>query len=448
VPGLSKFLMDEVEMPLIPVVADMEDAGYRIDRAHFKNLRARLEPEVEQVLRRIREHAGAEFNPASPDQLRGLLYKKLKIKVTKRTPSGEPSTDKTVLMRAAAQHEIVRDIARYRTLQKIISTYTTIPQKADEDGRLRVSFNQLAAETGRFSSPSIIQTLPKSDEFEIRKGFIAGERCSIVGADFDQQELRVLAQCSADEAMTAAISAGMDLHGLAAVKVFKLECGPNEVKEKHRGERDKVKAIQFGLIYGRSAFSLAEELGVTKEDAERLIEDYFRQFPAVKRFIDRVHKRLLRDGYVDDLFGRRRHFPVVRRRPPRRKRWRLMNEVERALLRKINAAKREAQNFVIQGASATVTKLAMIRCHRHLAAEHPDIRMLLTLHDELQFEVPCELVDHFAQELPGLMCDLDLERFGFVVPMKVEVKVGPSWGELKKWEGARDGHADTDPAAR
>jgi DNA polymerase-1 len=437
--------MNEVEMPLIAVVADMEDTGYRIDSAHFENLRARLEPEVEQVLRRIREQAGTKFNPASADQLRELLYKKLKIKVTKRTATGGPSTDKTVLKRAVAQHEIVRDIARYRALQKIVSTYTTIPQQADEDGRLRVCFNQLAAETGRFSSPSIIQTLPKSDEFEIRKGFIAAEGCSIVGADFNQQELRVLAQCSADEAMTAAISAGVDLHGLAAVKVFKLDCGPNEVKQDLRA---KVKATQFGLLYGRSAFSLAEELGLTREDAELLIEDYFRQFPAVKRFIDGVHKRLLRDGYVDDPFGRRRHFPVVARRPPRRKRWRSMNEEERVLLRKISAAKREAQNFVIQGASATITKLAMIGCHRHIAAEHPDIRMILTLHDELQFEVPCGLVDHFAQELPGLMCDLGLERFGFVVPMKVEVKAGRSWGELKKWEGAKDDCANTDPAAR
>ena len=207
----------------------------------------------------------------------------------------------------------------------------------------------------------------------------------------------------------------------------------------HKDKRDGVKAIQFGLIYGRSAYSLAQELGIPKDEAEQLVADYFQQFPSVKRFIDGVHKRLLRDGHVDDLFGRRRHFPVARRKPPR-KEWRRMNEDERTLVRNIGGARRQAQNFVIQGASATITKLAMIRCHRHIRAEHPGIRMLLTLHDELQFEVPEQLVDHFAGELPGLMCDLGLERFGFDVPMKVEVKVGPSWGELKKWEGTRDGH--------
>jgi DNA polymerase-1 len=447
VSGLNKFLMHEVEMPLIPVVADMEDAGYQIDRAHFDDLRVRLEPEIAQVLKRIRRRAGKDFNPASKDQLCELLYEKLKVKVTKRTPTGAPSTDDTILKRAAGKHDVARDIIRYRVLAKILGTYATIPEQAGEDGRLHVSFNQLAAKTGRFSSASIIQTLPKSDEFRIRKGFIAEAGHLIVGADFDQQELRVLAHCSGDKAMKAAIKAGVDLHGLAAVKVFKLECQPNDVKEKYKHERDRIKAIQFGLIYGRSAFSLAEELGIAKDEAEQLVVDYFQQFPSVKRFIDGVHKRLLRDGHVDDLFGRRRHFPVVRVKPPR-KDWRYMSDEDRSLVRKISAAKREAQNFVIQGASATITKLAMIRCHRHIAAEHTGIKMLLTLHDELQFEVPLGFVDHFARELPGLMCDLGLERFGFDVPMKVEVKVGSSWGELKKWEGVPNGDCQADTASR
>jgi len=259
--------------------------------------------------------------------------------------------------------------------------------------------------------------------------------------------LRVLAQRSGDKAMKGAIREGVDLHGLAAVKVFKLDCDPNEVKDKHKDKRDGVKAIQFGLIYGRSAHSLAEELGTSKEEAEKLVVDYFEQFPTIKRFIDAVHRQLLRDGHVNDVFGRRRHFPDARLKPPRRKDWRFLSEGERAMVRKISAAKREAQNFVIQGASATITKLAMIRCHNHITAEHPDIKMLLTLHDELQFEVPCGLVDHFAGELPGLMCDLGLERFGFDVPMKVEVKVGPSWGDLKRWEGAVDDHGHSVTAA-
>jgi len=262
---MNRFLMEEVEMPLIPVVADMEEAGYRIDRKHFDDLRARLKPEQGEVLGRIRTFAGATFNPASPPQMRDLLYDKLKVRVARRTASGERSTDKAVMKRAAAEHEVARDIVRYRKLNKILTTYTTIPEKVDEDGRLRVAFNQVAAETGRFSSASIVQTIPKDDEFQIRRGFIAEPMHLIVGADFNQQELRVLAQCSGDGAMKAAIRPGLDLHGLAAVRVFGLDCDPNQVDTKFKGERQRVKAIQFGLIYGRSAFSLAEELGIPRE---------------------------------------------------------------------------------------------------------------------------------------------------------------------------------------
>jgi DNA polymerase-1 len=431
--------MNEVELPLIRVVADLEDNGYRINCTFFDQLRKRLEVKTKESLRRIRRKTNPRFNPRSAEQLRELLYKKLKIKVTTTTKGGEPSTENAVLARAAKKHPVVRDIQRYRALNKLLTTYAKIPETVDDDHRLRVTYNQLAAETGRFSSSSIIQTMPKNDEFEIRKGFAASKGCVIVGADFDQQELRVLAQCSGDKRMKQAIARGVDLHGLAAVRVFDLKCAPNEVKEKFKRERDRVKAIQFGLVYGRSPRSLAIELGIPVEEAEQLVEEYFKQFPAVKAFIASVHKKLLRDGYVDDIFGRRRYFPDVNRRPPRTKQWRFMSDTERDLARKIAAAKRQAQNFVIQGASATITKLAMIRCHQHITAEHPDIKMILTLHDELHFEVPKDLVSHLAGELPHLMCDLDLDRFGFTVPMQVEVKVGPSWGSLQRWEETPDG---------
>jgi DNA polymerase-1 len=444
-PTLSAFLVNEVELPLIPVVADLEDNGYRIDVDFFYKLRARLEPEVAQLLKRIRRSAGEQFNPASPKQLSALIYDQLKTKKTKFTKRGFASTDNAVLKRVAAKHPVIQDVIRFRALSKILGTYASLPDHVDDDGRFRVAFNQLAAKTGRFSSRSVMQTLPKSDEWQIRNGFIASKGHCIVAADFDQQELRVLAQRSGDRHLKAAIVAGVDLHGLAATKVFKLDCAPNDVKLKFKAERDRVKAIQFGIIYGASDYSLAASLTIPKEEAAQLIQEYFQQFPTVKRFIDEVHRRLLRDGFVDDVFGRRRHFPEVKLKLPRRKKWPDMSKEERTIVRKISKAKREAQNFVIQGASATITKLAMIRCHRHIATEHPKIKMLLTLHDELHFEVPCALVNHFAQELPSLMCDLGLaEKFKFDVPMAVEVKVGPSWGELKKWEGARNGGSNFD----
>ena len=448
--GLMKFLMHEVELPLIEIVADMEDAGYPVDVHFFQDLRKRLEPDLAKLLKKIRKTAGHEFNPKSPPQLSRLLYKKLKLKVTKTTKTGAPSTDSATLKRLAAKHKVIPTIIRFREIDKIITTYCAVHKQVGSDGRLRVEFNQLAAETGRFSSSSIIQTVPKkNDAYGIRKGFRASKGCIIVSADFRQQELNVLAQVSQDKNLLAAIKTGLDLHGLAAVKVFGLDCEPNEVETKYPKKRDQIKAIQFGLIYGKTPYSLAMDLNISKEDAEKLVADYFKQFPAVKRFIAKVHRELMRRGYVDDVFGRRRHFPIVKRKVPR-KRYHYMTTAEKELLRTINAAKRAAQNFVIQGASATITKLAMIRCYRCILEKYGNnVKMILTLHDELQFEVSKKVVGKFAAELPGLMCNLGLERFGFKLPLAVEVKTGPSWGEMTKWdgnEGTKDGRTSKTPS--
>jgi DNA polymerase I len=330
-------------------------------------------------------------------------------------------------------------IQRHRTLTKLIGTYCTIPEDVAEDGRYHAEFNQLGAQTGRLTSNSVIQTLPKADEFGIRRGFIASPGTVIVGADFVQQELYVLAAVSRDDNLLAAIRAGIDLHGLAAVKVFGLDCPPQEVRRQHPQLRDRVKAIQFGIIYGRSPQSLAAALGIPLEEGEELLRGYFREFPGVKRLVDEVHERVGRDGYIDDLFGRRRYLPDALLQPPRGRPGHPSPRDRHAA--KKAAALRAAQNFVIQGASATITKLAMVRCHRHVAAEHPGIRMILTLHDELHFEVPEAEVDHLAAELPGLMCELGLERFEFGVALAVDVKAGPSWGDLKPYQ-PREGHSD------
>jgi DNA polymerase-1 len=434
--GLTAFLMHDVEMPLIEVVADMEDAGYPIDVEFFRRLGNRLKKKIEKARAEIRRIAGTDFNPESGKQVAKLLYDKLGLEVIKRTAKGAPSTDNDTLEQLKEQHPVIPRIIQLRKLAKIASTYCKIPDDVGDDGRLHVSFNQLAAQTGRFSSSSVIQTLPKHDEYNLRRGFRATDGFRIVAADYEQQELNVLAQVSDDKELVKAIETGTDLHGLAAVKVFGLECEPNEVKQKHPEKRDQVKAIQFGLIYGRSAYSLAKSLGIDNDDAEKIIESYFKQFSAIQQYIKGVHEALMRDGYVDDVFGRRRHFPIVKKKAPRKRNDQL-SKAEQELPREINKAKREAQNFVIQGPSATITKLAMIRCHKHIQTNYgSDVRMILQLHDELQFEVREDLVPEFAAELPGLMCDLGIERFGFQLPLTIEVKEGRSWGELKKWEGA------------
>lgn len=434
--SLSLFLMKEVELPLVPVVARMEDSGYRISLDHFEQLRQQILPVQEQKLKEIREVVGEHFNPNSAKQLRELLYDRLNIKVIQITKKGQPATGKKVLGRVSKEHPVAGKILEYKKLKKILSTYCKDFDDIGEDGRLHTAFNQLDTTTGRFSSPSIIQTIPKSIEFKIRHGFVASDSCSIVAVDFKQQEMRLLAQVSEDESLRSAIDDGIDLHGLAARKVFSLQCEANEVEAKHPEERGKVKAIQFGLIYGRTAYTIAETLGISTEDAEQLIESYFKQYPKVQKHIDGVHTKLMKHGFVEDVFGRRRYFPDIQKEQPRRNQ-RRMSTQQWTLRKKTDEAKREAQNFVIQGAAATITKLAMLRCDEYIRTKHPGIKMVLQLHDELQFEVPNPLVGQFTQDLPDLMCNLGLDRFGFVVPMEVEIKVGPSWGEAKKVEGLK-----------
>jgi DNA polymerase-1 len=431
-PDLSRFLMEEVELLLIEVVADLENVGYLVDAEFFRNLRATLEPRIAQIDQQLRDVAGFDFNPNSPDQKATLLFDRLGLTPTKVTDGGKRSTDKAVLKKL--DHPVASLLLERNRPAKIVAAYCSIPEKVDDDGRLRVEFNQLGAVTGRFTSGSVIQTIPKeNDAFCLRKGFIASSDKWIVAADFDQQELRILAGVSGDRNMLQAIADGRDLHGLAAVRVFSLDCEPNEVADKFPAKRKRVKSVQFGIIYGRSARSLADELEISADDAEKLQRDYFTQFPGVKAFVAEAHARVVRDGCVSYFFGRQRYLPDATLRRPRN-RYDHMSETEKETVRKINRARRQAQNFLIQGAAATITKLAMLRCHKHIKAEHPNIRMILQVHDELHFEVPDEQVVHFIHELPGLTCDLGLERFGFNVPMAVQAQVGPSWGELTKIE--------------
>ena len=422
------FLMEKVEMTLVPVVAELEANGYLIDCDHFTGLKARLEPEKALILADIQAIAGWMINPASPKQLSKLLYTDLGLQVSSTTEKGDPSSDKKGLDSLRDAHPVVGKILEHKKIDKIISTYCSFPDEVDDDSRLRPEYKQMGAITGRFTATKKIHTLPKKDNYGIRNGFIAPTGFKIVGADFDQQELFVLASVSGDKAMLEAIDSGVDLHGLVAKKVFALDCEPNEVKDLHNKKRDQVKAIQFGIIYGRSAQSLAQELSLTLEEAESLVKAYFKSFPKVKSYIQTSHGFSIKNGYILDVFGRRRFLPDAQR----------TKKSEFGLL---GAALREAQNFPIQGAAATITKLAMIQCHKHIREAHPRIKMILSLHDELQFEVPDDEVEHFASELPALMTDLGVESFGFKTPFKVSVKSGQSWGTMVSRKPANPGIA-------
>jgi DNA polymerase-1 len=440
---LSRFLMEGVEVPLLPVVADLEEAGYAVDVAHFRALRERFGAEQAAVTARLREAAGTDFNPASSDQVAELLYDRLGLPVARRTQTGKRGVREEDLRALPTVSEeatsAVALVLRHRRLDKLLGTYCSIPDKVGPDGRFHPEYNQLGAETGRFTSRSVIQTPPRDGASGVRDGFVAAPGRRIVAADFDQQELVLLAALSRDEALLDAVRAGVDLHGLAAVRVFGLGCDPNEVKTRFPAERGRIKAIQFGIIYGKSAAALAADLKLSREGAEALVKGYFESFPGVKTLVEKAHEQARREGVVVDVFGRRRPLPEARYRRPRKSFDRL-SPGEKDALRRAGHALRAAQNFVIQGAAATVTKLAMLACHRHLRDHPEDGRMVLTLHDELHFEVPQARVAPFAALLPGLMTGLGLGRFGIDVPLHVSVKEGPSWGGLRPYdpEGGQD----------
>ncbi len=419
-PCKNQFLMKDVEMPLVTVVAQLEDNGYQIDRHYMQELRERCQSEQATLLKKIRATAGPDFNPDAADQVADFVYIKLGNPIQERTKNGLPSVKARSLRSFVMNHPIVGDIIDYLALSRAETIVASILAKVDKDNRYRVTYNQLGTKSGRFTSESNIQTLPKDDRYSIRRGFIAKPGYKLVAADFDQQEPRVLATLCGDANLQAAFKDGVDLHGVVAKALSDLSCDPGKVKEKYPTERQKAKAFQYALIYGATAYGIAQTLEIDQEKAANQMAIYFQRFPGIKTFIDGAHGRLLKDGYLDDIFGRRTWFPEV------------LTTNDHSIR---ESAKRSGQNHLVQAPSATITKLAMIRCFNHITKEHPEIKMVLTLHDEVHFEVPDALVVHFVQELPDLMCNLGLEKFGFQVPMKVEVKVGPSWADLKPYAG-------------
>jgi DNA polymerase-1 len=421
--------MEQVELPLVPVVADLEEAGYGIDVPFFKALPERLASRLDEVLAALRATAGPDFDPAAAQAVFESADAPLAATAPEAAEGADPA-DESAGRGVPDRDKLAPLLRDYRRLTSRIHTYGRLHEREDADGWLRVPFDPLGTQTGRFTSASVIQTVPGDDPERLRDGFVAGPGCRLVAADYRQQELQLLAALSGDSALLAAVRQGIDLHGLAAVQLFGLDCPPNEVRGRHPAERDRVKAEVFGLIYGGGALSLAEKLGIGAPEARRLIDDYFRAFPAVEGFVEEAHARVVRDGFVQDVFGRRRYLPDAQIPIPPRP-YHQLSESEREAARRVKAAHRAAQNFLVQAPGATVTKLAMLNCHRHLAAARSAVRMILTLHDELHFEVPEAEVGPFAAELPALMRDLGLERFGLSAPLTVGVKEGPSWGRLR-----------------
>jgi DNA polymerase-1 len=408
---------DELEVPLIEVLADLEATGIRLDVPFLQKLSETMTQRLAALEKQIHELAGKEFNIASLKQLRDILYKDLKLPVLKRTDlSNEPSTDQETLEKLAALgHAVPKTIIEHRQISKLKGTYVdALPALVNPNtGRLHSSFNQTVAATGRLSSTDPnLQNVPARSDMgrEIRQAFLPKDSWMLLTADYSQIELRLLAHFSGDEQLRRAFAEGHDIHTQVASQIFNVpESG---VKGEHRRV---AKTVNFGILYGMSAFGLAERLGIDRKEAEKFIDQYFARYPNVQVYQDDLLKKARRDGYVASILGRRRKFDPSAIRPNTSYSGR-------------NQAEREAINMEIQGSAADLIKLAMLNVHRRLKAEKRQAKMLLSVHDELVFEAPPKEVSAVAKLVREEMCG----AMKLDVPLDVEVAAGKNWLEVEE----------------
>jgi DNA polymerase-1 len=404
-------LMAELEMPLVPVLTRMELAGIAIDEAFFRGMRGRLKRELELIQEEIWKLAGGEFNLNSTPQLREVLFERLELPVLKKTKTGA-STDASVLEDLALQgHEVPKQLMEYRELEKLRSTYVeALPNLVNPDtGRIHTSFNQTVAATGRLSSSDPnLQNIPIRTPLgrEVRKGFVADPGHLFLGVDYSQIELRILAHFSGDEAFVTAFTQGVDVHKQTAAVIFEVP-----VAEVSPAMRAQAKTVNFATLYGQGPFSLARQLGISRDEAKRFIDTYFERFSGVRAYLDGQVEKARELGYVETLLGRRRYVPELRARN-----WSVRQFGERV-----------AQNTPIQGTAADMIKRAMIDVQDALDESGSAARLLLQVHDELLLEVPeGELVDVRTLVVGRMESAMDL-----AVPIVAEWGVGANWYECK-----------------
>jgi DNA polymerase I len=406
--GLSSIFRD-VDMPLLPVLLRMEDAGIRIDPEVFRGLSEQLTEDTRAIERKVSELAGMEFNINSPKQLAFLLFEKLGLPTLKRTKTGY-STDMEVLEQLKGLHEIPGLVLEYRTLEKIRSTYVDVlPGLVDpRDGRIHTTFHQTQTATGRLSSSGPnLQNIPIRTDLgrRIRSGFVAEKGHLFVGADYSQVELRLLAHLSGCRTLIRTFLAGEDVHTATACSIFGIS--PLEVTPENRR---KAKIINFGILYGMSPFGLSRELGIGGRQAKRYIDQYFARYPGVQIFFDRVKELARKDGYVYTILGRRR---IIRD----------INSQNRTLR---EAAERMAVNTPIQGSAADIIKLAMIRVDRDFRRRGMAARLVLQVHDELVVEAS----EREAEEAGRMLREAMEGVARLAVPLVVTIGIGRTWGEI------------------
>ncbi len=411
--ALEPFLLRvyrEIEMPLVPVLERMEANGVSIDMDELRRQSADLSQRMMKAQHRAHEIAGRVFNLDSPKQLGQLLFEELKLPALVKTPGGAPSTNEEALEAIADQHELPRLILDYRGMAKLRSTYTDkLPlMRNPVTGRVHTSYHQAGAATGRLSSSDPnLQNIPirSEDGRRIRHAFVAPPGRKIVACDYSQIELRIMAHLSEDPGLVAAFASGVDVHAATAAEVF--GATPTTVT---REQRSAAKAINFGLMYGMSAFGLARQLGIGRGEAQDYIALYFSRFAGVRDFMERIRAQAREDGFVETVFGRRLALPEIRSR----------NQAQRA------GAERAAINAPMQGTAADIIKRAMVSVDNWLQREaNGRALMLMQVHDELVFEVDADLVDTLVPTVRGLMEAAAELR----VPLVVDTGVGKNWDE-------------------
>lgn len=413
-PELKKYgaedLFYNIEMPLMPVLAEMEMNGVRIDTDSLKETSGVLTSRMKEIESRIYELAGMEFNIASPKQVGEVLFDKLKIvEKAKKTKTGQYVTNEEVLQSLKHKHEIVADILEHRGLKKLLGTYVdALPKLINpRTGHIHTSFNQTVTATGRLSSSDPnLQNIPVrgEDGKEIRKAFIPEPGCEFFSADYSQIELRVMAHLSGDENMIEAFREGYDIHAATAAKIYK-----EDINDVSRDQRTKAKRANFGIIYGITVFGLAERLEISRDEAKQLISGYFETFPKVKEYMDKSIQRARAMGYAETLFHRRRYLADINSH----------NATVRGF------AERNAINAPIQGTAADIIKVAMIRIHRRFKAEGIQSKMILQVHDELNFSVLPE--EH--EKVERIVMEEMQNAFEMQVPLVADSGWGKNWLE-------------------
>lgn len=412
-------LLRDLEMPLIEVLAEMETAGVYVDLGWLQSLSAELAERLARLESDIYELAGETFNINSTQQLSVILFERLGLPARgiKKLQSGHYSTRAEVLEGLRGSHSIVERILEHRELAKLKSTYVdALPALINpETGRVHTSYNQIGTVTGRLSSSNPnLQNIPIRTEEgrRVRRAFAAPKGCVLVGADYSQVELRVMAHVSEDPALIGAFMRGEDVHARTAAAVFGAP-----LSEVTYDMRRIAKAVNFGLIYGQGAYGLSSQIGVSVPKAEDFISRYFAQFPSVRAFMDQVQRDAARNGYVETLLKRRRYFPELA-------------PDSRAGVNQRQAAQRMAINTPIQGTAADIIKLAMLRLHAALREEGLRSRLILQVHDELVVETP----EAEVPEVVGLVRQCMENAFDLRVPLKVDVEVGANWEDMQPWK--------------